>query len=139
MDCDRGPFEMRIILSAADGRIGGFIGTTRDVPIPPALREVADHMTGLIRQWDEAVYEKHLAKFPRPHDELAKFFDGLRASHGGCAVASSTKEALDRTIVLACDRGGSLTLTLAVDPKAPDTVTGLAFRGAGGGGTCPVR
>jgi CubicO group peptidase (beta-lactamase class C family) len=139
MDCERGPFEMRIILSAADGLIDGFAGTTRDVPIPPALRAVADDLTGLVRAWDEAVYAKHLARFPRPHDELVKFFGGLRAAHGACAVSSSTKEAFDRTIVLACDRGGPLSLTLAVDAKEPDVVTGVAFHNAAGGGTCPVR
>jgi CubicO group peptidase (beta-lactamase class C family) len=143
MECERGPFETRIILWPADGLVDGFVGTSRDLPVPPALRPVADDMAGLIRAWDDAVYEKHLAKFPKPRDEMVKFFDGLRASHGACTVTSSTMEAFDRTLVLTCDRGGALSLTLAVDPKAPDAITGIAFRnaggGGGGGGPCPVR
>jgi hypothetical protein len=33
LECERGPFEMRVLLSPRDGLIEGFVGITRDAPI----------------------------------------------------------------------------------------------------------
>jgi CubicO group peptidase (beta-lactamase class C family) len=137
LDCERGPFEMHMILWPKDGLIDGFIGTTRDAPIPKPLRSVVQRVTQLIGKWDDSLYKKHLAKV-RPRDETASAFEALRAAHGACTLKASTVEAFDRSFQLACDRGGDLTMTLALDKKDPNLVTGYAFHGASDE-LCPVR
>ena len=138
LDCERGPFEMRIILSQADGLIDGFIGTTRDAPIPKPLRRVAERVAQLIRKWDDGAYKKHLAKSKPARDDVAAGFEALRATHGACGLRSSTVEAFDRTFMLSCERGGDLAMTIDVDKKDPNVVTSYAFR-ATSDELCPVR
>jgi CubicO group peptidase (beta-lactamase class C family) len=138
LDCERGPFEMRIILWQPDGLIDGFIGTTRDAPIPKPLRSVADRVAQLIGKWDEGAYKKHLAKSKPARKEVAALFEALRAAHGSCALKSSTIEAFDRTFALSCERGGDLAMTLDVDGKDPNLVTSFGFRAASEE-LCPVR
>jgi CubicO group peptidase (beta-lactamase class C family) len=137
LDCEHGPFEMRVILWEPDGLIDGFVGTTRDAPIPKPLRVAAEQVAQLIRKWDDGVYKKHLAKV-KPRDEALASFESLRAAHGACTLKSSTVEAFDRTFTLSCERGGDLAMTLELDKKDPNVVTGYAFRGSSGE-LCPVR
>jgi CubicO group peptidase (beta-lactamase class C family) len=137
MDCERGSLSMDILL-APDGLITGFSGTSRGLPVPPELRTIGDRVVGLIKKWDEGVYKKHLAKAKKSRDDAIKTFDHLRASHGSCSVKSMTNEVFDKKLVLACERGSDLTLTLSVDPKSPDIVTAYSIRSAAQG-TCPVR
>lgn len=137
MDCERGALAMAVTL-ANDGLIAGFVGTSRDLPIPPDLRKVADRVVGLVKKWDEGVYKRHLAKVKRPRDAAVKLFDDLRAAHGACEVKSMINVGFDKKLVLECERGGDVTLALAIDPKSQDTVNAYMFRGVGGG-TCPVR
>src|SRR5262249_10124747 len=60
MDCERGPFEMKVTLSLDGKFIDGFVGISRDASIPKDLRAVAERLAGLVRRWDDAVYKKHL-------------------------------------------------------------------------------
>ena len=137
MECERGSFEMDVGL-AADDLISGFGGTSRDLPVPPELRPVADRVVGLIKKWDDGVYRKHLAKTKRPRDETSKLFDDLRAAHDACTVKSLTSTFQSRKLALECDRGGDLALHLSVDPKSAGAVTSYAFESVAHG-TCPVR
>lgn len=138
LECEKGSLEMSVSLGP-DGLIGGFDGTSRDVPIPKDERKVADAIAKLIARWDEGLYKKHLATAFKEHDEVRAFYDHFRERHGTCAVKSATHAAFDRTVLLACERGGDLHLTLALDAKNPDVVKSYALRPAGAVGTCPVR
>jgi CubicO group peptidase (beta-lactamase class C family) len=138
LDCERGPFEMRVILWKPDGLIDGFIGTTRDAPIPKPLRRVVERVTQLIGKWDDGVFKKHLAGPQRAREATSASFEALRAVHGACTLKSSTVEAFDRTFVLSCERGGDLALSLEVDKKDPNLVASYAFR-ATSDELCPVR
>jgi CubicO group peptidase (beta-lactamase class C family) len=137
LDCERGPFEMHVILWQSDGLIDGFIGTTHDAPIPKPLLHAVERVTQLIKKWDDGVYKKYLAKV-RPHGETASSFEALRAAHGSCNLKSSTVEAFDRTFTLSCERGGDLAMTLELDKKDPSLVTSYGFRAASDE-LCPVR
>jgi CubicO group peptidase (beta-lactamase class C family) len=138
LDCERGPFEMRVILWQADGLIDGFMGTTRDAPIPKPVRLVVEQVTQLIGKWDDGIFKRHLANAHRARDATAASFEALRAVHGACKLKSSTVEVFDRTFVLSCERGGDLTLALEVDKKDPNAVTSYAFRTTNDE-LCPVR
>jgi CubicO group peptidase (beta-lactamase class C family) len=137
MDCERGTLDMEIVLGA-DGLIAGFVGRSRDLPVPPEIRKIADRVVGLVKKWDDGVFKKHLAQTKRPREDAAKYFDDLRAVHGTCGVKSLTNFGTDRRILVECERGGDLSLNLSVDPKDADAVTSYAFDGVGQG-TCPVR
>jgi CubicO group peptidase (beta-lactamase class C family) len=135
--CERGSFEMLITVSP-DGFIEGFAGTSHDVPLPKEIRAAVERVVGLIRRWDEAIYKKYLAKIKTTHDETAAAFAKLRAVHGACFVKSSTIVGFDREIVLECERGGGLSLTLDMDKNRPELISSYAFAEAQEG-TCPVR
>jgi len=62
----------------------------------------------------------------------------LRSAHGACLVKSSTMLSSDRSIVLACERGGDLALVLDVDKKDSNAVSSYGFSGVSEG-TCPLR
>jgi hypothetical protein len=138
LDCKKGALDMTVSLGP-DGLIAGFDGTSRNVPIPADERKVADAIASLIGQWDEALYTKHLARaFPK-HDDVVAFYDGVRKRHGTCAVKSAEHAAFDRTILLTCERGRDIRLSLTLDAKDRDVVQGYVLRPGGGGGVCPVR
>lgn len=137
LQCERGPMELRMLLGA-DGLVAGFVGITHGVPVPKETRKVADRVAALIAKWDDATFKKHLTKTRRTRDELAATFERLRTAHGSCAVTSATFEGTDRRLDLDCARGEALSLVLETDPKDPDTIVELGFRGASEG-ACPVR
>jgi CubicO group peptidase (beta-lactamase class C family) len=137
MDCEHGTLRMEVSLGS-DGLIAGFAGRSSDLPVPPEMRKAADRVVGLVKKWDDAVFKKHLSKTKRPREEAVKLFDELRAAHGTCGVKSLTNVVFDQRIVVACERGGDLTLTVQMDPKDADAVTSYAFEAASQG-TCPVR
>ena len=93
----------------------------------------------LITKWDDALYDKHLARAFKDRDGTRAFYDGLRARRVTCAVQSASHAPFHRTILLACERGGDLTLTLTLDANNPDVVTSYHLRPVGGEGPCPVR
>ncbi len=136
--CSKGPLEMEVDLGP-DGLISGFSGTSRDVPIPPEERKVADALAKLIGNWSDALYKKHLSKaFPK-RDEVSDFYSGLRKKYGRCQVRSAEHVVFDRTILLSCERGRDLRLTLTVDEKDHDVVRSYKIRPTPSEGTCPVR
>ena len=137
LDCERGPFEMRLFLSPPDGLLTGFVGTTRGLPVPKELRAAADKVTSLIRKWDPATYTKYLGKQKKTRETLAKEFDGLRFIHGACTVQSMTAVSDERKLVLECERGGEVDLTIELDPKDPTQISLHAFNAKEG--VCPVR
>jgi CubicO group peptidase (beta-lactamase class C family) len=137
LDCERGVLEMDVTLGP-DGLIESFTGTSREVPVPPDLLRVVEPLVGLVKTWDPAVFDQHLARTPVPRAEAAKLFDDLRATHEACTVRSLAPAGATRKLALACDRGGDLTLTLAVDEAAGNAVTSYAFEGPSQG-TCPVK
>jgi CubicO group peptidase (beta-lactamase class C family) len=138
-DCERGTFQMEIAISAKDGGILGFTGKSLDAEVPKHLRAVAERLAGLVAKWDDRIYKKHLApKSTKPKDDLAGFYAKLRAAHGACTVKSAVHEGFDQWFVLDCERGGDMTLTVTLDRKDEDVVTGHWYRPAARG-TCPVR
>jgi len=142
MDCERGTLELSMQLGA-DGLITGFLGTSRDLPIEPDLKKVADRVVGLVGKWDDGAYRKHLApKSTKTRDETVKEFDALRSMHGACTVKSATRAvirgAFDRRLELSCERGGDMSLVLHIDPKDANAVAAYWFE-ASAIGTCPVR
>jgi CubicO group peptidase (beta-lactamase class C family) len=139
LQCERGPFEMLVQVTPDDALVGGFIGTTRDAPIPPELKKVADRVAGLIAKWDEETYKKHFLKMGRPRDATFKQFESLRAAHGSCMVKSSEIVAFDRSFVLECAQGTSLRLTLELDAKDPSSIASFGLRPREQGGICPVK
>ena len=72
-------------------------------------------IVALVAKWDDALYEKHLAKAFTDKHEVRGFYDGLRARHGTCAVESATHGAFERLIRLGCGRGGDLNLKLTLE------------------------
>lgn len=137
IDCERGVFEMDVTLGD-DGRIAGLAGTSRDLPIPPELRTVGQRVAGMIKRWDESTYRKHLARTKRPRQETVTHFEDLREAHGACRVKSLMNVVFDRKLVLACDRGGDLVLSLSLDSKHPDAVTSYEIERANEG-ACVAR
>lgn len=138
LECTTGALEMTVGLGP-DGLIAGFGGTSRDVPIPADERKVADAITKLIGKWDEALYKKHLAHaFPK-RDEVVDFYDGVRKRHGKCEVKSAEHEAFDRTILLTCERGSGIRLSLTLEEKDRSVIQRYRLRSPGSGGMCPVR
>ncbi len=138
LECERGSLDMSVRIGP-DGLIAGFDGRSRDVPIPKDERAVADAIVRLIAKWDEGLYKRHLAAAFKDKGEVRDFYDHVRERHGTCAVKSAAHGAFDRTILLACERGGDVNLTLKLDAKDPSVVKGYALRPARPGGTCPVR
>jgi hypothetical protein len=138
MECERGPFEMRVALWPSDGLIDGFIGVSRDAPAPKDLRLAAERLTGLIRKWDPGTFTRYLAQTKKPKAQALAEFDALRSAHGACIVKSSIVEGFDRSFDLECDRGGDLSLVLEVAKKDPNQIASYSFRGARDA-TCPVR
>lgn len=137
MECARGTLDMDVVL-APDGRITGFSGTSRDVPVPAGRRQVAERLVGLVAKWDDGVFKKHLAGTKKTRDDAARFFAELRATHAACSVKALVVTPGKEKIALDCERGGEMLLELAVDAKKPEEITGYGFTGVGQG-TCPVR
>ncbi|MEO7330147.1 MAG: serine hydrolase domain-containing protein [Minicystis sp.] len=138
MECERGEFEMKINLSAADGGIDGFTGITRHAEIPTTLKKVLDRLVGLVGKWDASVYPRHLAKSGRTLAETAAAFEALRAEHERCTIASATIEGMEVVYALECKRGARLSLRLETSPKDEAIVRRYDFQ-TGGAGTCPIR
>jgi hypothetical protein len=115
-----------------------FRGHSSDLPLPPAQRRAADGIVGLVKKWDDGVFKKHLARTKRQRADAVKYFDELRAAQRACEAKSLGGASGEKSVLVACDRGGDLTLTLTVDTKEPDAVTSYAFSPAAEG-TCPVR
>ena len=102
-------------------------------------RKVADAIVKLIGKWDDGLYKKHLAHaFPK-RDKVVEFYDGVRKAHGTCAVKSAEHAAFDRTIVLACERGRDIRMSLTLDAKDRSVIRSYTLRPIAVGGTCPVR
>jgi CubicO group peptidase (beta-lactamase class C family) len=137
LTCERGPLEMRLLISPKDGLLTGFVGTTHGLPVPKELRPAAENLAGLIRQWDAAIFSRHFAKDKKPRDAAVIEFEALRAQHGVCTVGSSTLISDERTIHLECERGGNLDLRLELDKKDSNQV--LTYALSRKEGVCPVR
>lgn len=139
--CERGTFEMTLVVSSADGGIQGFTGKSLDVDAPKPLRVVADHLASLVGKWDDKLYTRHIAPMAtrKKDDTQAWFADVLRRAHGSCKVKSAFHEGYDTSFILECERGGDMTLGLSLDEKKPDALTGYWFRPVGQGGVCPTR
>jgi CubicO group peptidase (beta-lactamase class C family) len=139
MRCERGSLDMAIDLDAK-GLIGGFAGTSHNVPPPPAVARAAARVAGLITKWDEEVYRTLLG--PSATDAREKYVadaERLRAAHGSCAVGSYVRTNDWQRFVLTCERGSDLELTLELDPKNEDVVTKAAIKPRDAGGRCPVK
>jgi CubicO group peptidase (beta-lactamase class C family) len=136
LDCARGALDMSVALGP-DGLVAGFDGTSRDVPIPADERRIGEAVAKLIGAWDEGLYKKHLSRAFPQHDEVVAFYEGVRRKHGKCAVRSAEHAAFDRTILLACERGRDLRLSVTLDAKDPSVVRGYKLRTAPAGGRCP--
>ncbi len=109
------------------------------MPIPKDERAVADAIAKLIGAWDEAVYKKHIARAFPERDQVADFYQGLRAKYGTCAVTSAEHAAFERTILLACERGGELRLSLTLDDQDRAVIRSYKLRPAPAAGICPLR
>lgn len=138
LSCAKGALDMTVSLGS-DGLIAGFSGVSRDVSIADDERKVAAAIARLIDRWDEALYKKHLAHaFPR-HAEVVEFYDHLREGHGACSVKSAEQTHTNRTILLSCERGRDLRLSLTLDAQDRSAVARYTVRNASSGGVCPVR
>ena len=138
--CERGRFEMALTVSSNDAGISGFTGKSFDVDAPKALRRAADDLASLVGKWDERIYKKRIApKATKPRDETFEWFEtSLRKPFGACKVKSAIHEGHDTRFILACERGRDITLSVSLDEKNPDVVTGYGFRPVKSG-TCPVH
>jgi CubicO group peptidase (beta-lactamase class C family) len=137
LECERGPLEMRLLISPKDGLLTGFVGTTRGLPVPKELRPAAENLAGLIRKWDPAIFSRHFGKDKKTRDAAAIEFEANRVQHGACTVGSSTLISDERTIHLECERGGNLDLRLELDKKDSNQV--LTYVLSSKEGVCPVR
>lgn len=136
--CERGVFEVMMQLDPMSRKVVGFVGTSREVTAPPALAAAATAITGLLTTWDEAVYQQYLSKAEPPHDVMREAFAEIGAAHGACKVKTPIHVGFDWGFELACERGGTLALTIVTDPAEPTTVRGLAFK-LQQEGMCPIR
>jgi CubicO group peptidase (beta-lactamase class C family) len=129
MQCERGKLEMDMFVKTESGLIDGFVGTSRGVAAPPELAKMGEAVASLVAKWDERVYKKHLTKSGPPRDEGKTMFAELRELHGSCKVREAVHVGFDWNVMLSCDRGGelevSLTPKLGVQPVRK--------------GPCPVR
>jgi CubicO group peptidase (beta-lactamase class C family) len=137
LNCERGPLEIRLVVSPVDGLLAGFVGVTRGLPVPKDLRPIADKLTALIRKWDQGTFAKHLSKQKNTREGLVQEFESMRLHHGSCAVQSMTAVSDARTVVLECEHGGELELSLELDKRDPAQVISFAFNVKDG--VCPVR
>jgi hypothetical protein len=108
------------------------------VPAPKELARAADRLAGLVGKWSDAVYKKHIEpKAHRPRAETAAFFEKVRAGHGACKVKSFSRWVNQPSFVLGCERGGDVKLTVALDDKNEDAITGFSITGEDDGGCAP--
>ncbi|HVY46886.1 MAG TPA: serine hydrolase domain-containing protein, partial [Minicystis sp.] len=142
MQCDKGDLEMTVALDPANGKIYGFGGVSRGLPVSARLKPAADAIASLVGSWSDRLYEAHLAHYAeRPKADAARFFAGLRARHGACRAASldHAAEGARDVVTLACERGGDVRLTLAVDDKKPELARTWLFAPVKPAGVCPVK
>jgi CubicO group peptidase (beta-lactamase class C family) len=136
VECERGALELQVGISPKSGLITGFVGTSRDVAMPPALRKQVDAIAGLIGRWDDGAHQRLLARTKRSRPDAKKYFDELRAAHGACRVKGAVHQGVDWQMELQCDRGEAV-LRLAL--RAGDPVALEDYRVVAAGRGCPRR
>lgn len=123
-------------VSASSRRIDGFVGISRDVAPPIEIKKATDALAALIARWDDGAYRRLVAKAAQNRDAARAAFADLRTSHHACKVAALLHEGFDWRAELDCDRGGGLTLNIAMNKKDPSQLDRHDFRAPPG---CPVR
>ena len=150
LQCERGTLELEATINPVDGLVSSFTATSKDLPAPPNLAEMADRLAGMIERWDEGFFTKSLApNATKTHDQIVASFDALRGAHASCKVKSFkrwtdaeacasgfTGAGHGHEFALTCRRGGDLQMKLQLNEKNPNLVW---HYGIVGGGTCPVK
>jgi CubicO group peptidase (beta-lactamase class C family) len=104
LTCERGAFEVSAPLS--NGKLGGFLGTSRGVDVPPAVRALATAAMSLLETWSDTVFAQTFdnqqgnaavkAAATQLHDRL-----------GACHIGELVQEAHGWGIELACEAGAA--------------------------------
>ncbi|HEU4538140.1 MAG TPA: serine hydrolase domain-containing protein, partial [Polyangiaceae bacterium] len=128
LKCERGALELEVALNPSDGLVRAFTGTSRGLAPPPELARAAERLAGLVGKWDANAYQRFLApKAKASRAEIEAAFGRLRAARGACKVEEFSRHVNRPRFRLACERGGELTLSLAVDDARRELVTSYAF------------
>ncbi|MEO6775963.1 MAG: serine hydrolase domain-containing protein [Kofleriaceae bacterium] len=104
MKCERGTFDLQIDVNA-EGKVGGFDGTSTNIPIPPEVSKLAAAAVGLIGRWDEQAYQRSFADAKALHDVYFAGSTQLRAELGACKVKRIAHEVIFWKLDLACTHG----------------------------------
>jgi CubicO group peptidase (beta-lactamase class C family) len=136
--CERGDFELLLLISPKSGKITGFLGTSRNVTGPAPMLAKAKAVAQLIAKYDAAAATKLFAHTKLAAELIRTTTDGLHAAHGACRVREAVHSGFDWIVELTCDRGGDLAMSLKLDGK--NNITGIRVVPAGDGrGGCPTR
>jgi CubicO group peptidase (beta-lactamase class C family) len=131
--CERGTFELSAF-AAADGRLLGFVGTSRGATPPPEVTAAAKSALALLARWDDAVFTRAFAD-PKTREARKAAMAALRAEAGTCRARAFVHEGFDWRFEATCDQG-------------PDRRFDLRLAGAKlaamrtqplGDSTCPLR
>jgi CubicO group peptidase (beta-lactamase class C family) len=136
VSCERGSFEVLLIVSPKSGKITGFVGTSRNVTAPAPLLARAKDVAKLIGKFDAKAAAKLFAHTKLPADRIKTTTEGLHAGHGACQVKGPVHNGFDWIVELTCERGGDLGMNLQLDAK--NNITGIRIAPANNG-PCPTR
>jgi len=103
LTCERGAFELAVN-AATDGRLLGFLGTSRDVPVPAEVTTASKNVLSLLARWDDNVFKRAFVD-PSIHDLLRTGSDALRAEVGTCKPRTFIREGFAWRLEATCDRG----------------------------------
>jgi hypothetical protein len=92
-----------------------------------------------VNKWDEAIYQKIFGRDrSTTRAEHVALFERTRSRHGACRPGAYSRTDAKHKFRLACDHGGDVAITFALDPSDDESVSGFAFAPADGG-KCPTR
>ena len=118
---------MHIRLDAADKRLAGFNGISRDLVAPSDLRAAAASLTALVDRFDERAYKKLLAPEAAESNDAARArFAKLASDHGSCKLGAFSRWTNWPRFELSCTRG-DLRLFVELTDKNPTAVSNFVF------------
>jgi CubicO group peptidase (beta-lactamase class C family) len=131
--CERGTFELAAS-AAPDGRLLGFVGTSRDVQPPADVVTAAKNSLALLARWDDALFARTFAD-PKVRELMKTATAALRAEAGTCRSKGFVHEAFDWRFEASCDKGPDRRFDLALDgARIKSILTGPLVMA-----TCPTR
>jgi CubicO group peptidase (beta-lactamase class C family) len=132
LTCERGQLELSIDIGP-DGRMQGFLGTSRNVAVPGDITKLANAWLALVARWDEGAYTRTFVD-RKLHDQMKTVGKTVTANFGTCKIAEMVHEATGWGFDATCERGK---LHFFMDLETGKIKTMDIQKLEGGG--CPVK